>query len=126
MRITLMTHDERAVIAARLDGQNPAAPELVNATVGAAKGVTRSGLRSAAIGRLFASDIPAVVARLLEVEQLLATTRETLARLAATGDDYDVADVLSELETAGAGIRRAELDHAEELLDVAARAGALG
>ncbi|MFI0593665.1 hypothetical protein [Streptomyces griseus] len=124
MRITLMTHDERAVVAARLDGQNPAAAELVDATVAAAAGVTRSGYSVTAVGRLLAADMLAVAARLVEVEQLLATTRETLARLAADCDDYPMSDVLYELERAGAGLRRAELDHAEHVLDAVGRAGA--
>ncbi|MFJ7411613.1 hypothetical protein ACIQWZ_12465 [Streptomyces sp. NPDC098077] len=124
MRITLMTPDERAVIAARLDGQNPAAPELVDATVAAAAGVARSGYSVAAVGRLLAADMLAVAARLVQAEQTLTVTRETLARLAATGDDYDLSEVLYELERAGAGLRRAELDHAEHVLDAVARAGA--
>ncbi|MEV6148672.1 hypothetical protein [Streptomyces sp. NPDC051992] len=108
MRITLMTHDQRAALGAEIAGHNPAAPELVAATVAAAP----------------AADVAAIVARLLAVEQLLATTRETLARLAADADDYDVPEILWELEKVGAAVPRAELEHAEHLLDAVGRAGA--
>ncbi|MCI4045445.1 hypothetical protein [Streptomyces sp. TRM75563] len=120
MRITLMTHGERAEIAAEIAGRFPAAPELVGEAVAAARDTARG---SVAAG-LVAAHTVAVVARLLEVEQLLATTREALARLAADGDDYDLSDVLYELTRVGAGLDRAELDRAEHLLNAVGRAGA--
>ncbi|MEU0102194.1 hypothetical protein [Streptomyces sp. NPDC006267] len=118
MRITLMTPDQRAHFAGWLAGQNPAAPELLAAAVADANGGGGIGVNATA------SDMLAVAARLVEVEQLLGTTRETLARLAADGDDYALSDVLYELEQRGAGLRRAELDHAEHALDAVGRAGA--
>ncbi|MFD3790814.1 hypothetical protein [Streptomyces cyaneofuscatus] len=120
MRITLMTPGERAELGDEIAGRNPAAPELVGEALAAARDTARD---SVAAG-LVAGFTIAIVARLVEVEQLLGTTRETLARLAATGDDYDVSEVLYELERAGAGLRRIELDHAEDIANAAAKAGA--
>ncbi|WP_032769892.1 hypothetical protein [Streptomyces sp. CNS654] len=120
MRITLMTPSERTEIADEIAGCHPAAPELIGEAVAAARDTSRD---SVAAG-LVAGFTVAIVARLVEVEQLLAATRETLARLAADGDDYPMSDVLYELERAGAGLRRAELDHAEHVLDAVGRAGA--
>ncbi|WP_329219186.1 hypothetical protein [Streptomyces microflavus] len=120
MRITLMTPGERAELGEEIAGHRPAAPELVGEAVAAARDTPRD---SVAAG-LVAGFTLAIVARLLEVERVLATTRDTLARLAATGDDYDVAEVLYELTRAGAGLRRAELEHAEAVANAVGGAGA--
>ncbi|WP_326678540.1 hypothetical protein [Streptomyces sp. NBC_01237] len=127
MPITLMTPDERAVIAARLDGQNPAAPELVDATVSAANGIMRSGRSGAAVGRLLAADVRAVAARLIAAEQELSTTRDVLARILAAqeaGDYYSPDDVLHELDRAGIHLR-ANVESAGVAADAAETAWAL-
>ncbi|MFE1332060.1 hypothetical protein [Streptomyces microflavus] len=121
MRITLMTPGERAHLGDEITGHRPAAPELVGEAVAAARDTARG---SVAAG-LVSGFTLAIVARLVEVERVLATTRETLAGLAATGDEYDLSDVLHELTRAGAGLRRAELDHAAAVAEAVARAGAM-
>jgi glycerol-3-phosphate dehydrogenase len=112
MRITLMTPDQRDRLTAELGLQHPAAPELVAATVACATGVLRS-------------DVRAVAARLIEAEQLLDTTRRTLARAATSDYHHSISDLLWELTQAGAGITDAELDAAEATAAAEARAEAL-
>lgn len=124
MSITLMTADQRAGIDYDLGATVPAAVLAVADTVTAATDVRSTGYSGAAVGRLLAADMLALAARLVAVEQILDTTRRTLARLAVDGDDYSVSDVLYELEQSGVGIRRAELDHAEAVIDAVGRAGA--
>lgn len=127
MPITLMTADERAAITAQLGTITPAASLAVSDTVAAAAGVHRSGYSGAAVGRLLAADMLALAARLVAVEQLLDTTRRTLATVIyaeADGGDYDMSDLMWELEKAGVGIQ-AELDQAEAAADAEARAEAL-
>ncbi|MGW1405054.1 hypothetical protein [Streptomyces sp. NPDC002403] len=122
MRITLMTADQRAVLAAQLGAIAPAASLAVSDTVAAASGVHRSGYSGAAVGRLLAADALALAARLVEVEQLLDTTRRTLATViyaANEGGDYDMSDLMWELEKAGVNIQ-AELNDAEALADAEA------
>ncbi|MFJ2909389.1 hypothetical protein ACIO8F_08125 [Streptomyces sp. NPDC087228] len=114
MRITLMTSEQRDQLTAVLGMQHPAAPELVAATVACATGVLRS-------------DVRAIAARLVEAEQLLDTTRRTLATViyaANEGGDYDMSDLMWELEKAGVGIR-AELDDVEAAATAEARAEAI-
>ncbi|MFE6683960.1 hypothetical protein [Streptomyces sp. NPDC057729] len=114
MRITLMTPEQRTQITAALGMQHPAAPELVAATVECATGVLRGGVR-------------AIAARLIEAERVLDTTRRTLATViyaANEGDDYDMSDLMWELERNGVGIQ-AELDDAEAAATAEARAEAL-
>ncbi|MGW3166946.1 hypothetical protein ACWC9Q_29630 [Streptomyces sp. NPDC001142] len=123
MSITLMTADQRAALAALIGTTNPATALAVSDTVSAAAGVSRSGYSGAAVGRLLALDILALAARLVAVEQLLDTTRRTIARAAATGVDLSISDVLWELEQAGLAITPAELDEAEVLADARAREG---
>ncbi|MES9554810.1 MULTISPECIES: hypothetical protein [unclassified Streptomyces] len=128
MNITLMTADERAAITAQLGTIAPAATLAVSDTVAAAAGVHRSGYSGAAVGRLLAADMLALAARLVAVEQLLDTTRRTLATIIYAANegssDYDMSDLMWELEKAGVGIR-AELDDAEAAATAEARAEAL-
>lgn len=114
----LMTVEQRAALAAALAQQNPATPELVQATVEAAAGVIRSGFSGAAVGRMFAGDVRAVAARLLAVEDELADIRRTVARHVAAadaGDDPTAADLLADLRRAGHPLGEAELDAARAL-----------
>lgn len=126
MRITLMTPEQRADLAAALAEQNPAAPELVAATVA---GVQHRGTStaSAIVGRVFAGDVRALAARLLAAEQELSTTRDTLARILAAqeaGDYYSPDDVLHELDQAGIHLR-ADVEAAGDAADAEATADAL-
>ncbi|WP_406014356.1 hypothetical protein OG520_22295 [Streptomyces sp. NBC_00984] len=125
MSIALMTPDERAAITAQLGTVTPAAAMLVTDTVAAAAGVHRSGYSGAAVGRLLAADMLALAARLVEVEQLLDTTRRTIAAAATSDYHHTVADLLWELTQAEAGISNAELDQAEAAATAEARAEAL-
>ncbi|MFE4328698.1 hypothetical protein ACFRQM_04365 [Streptomyces sp. NPDC056831] len=123
MRITLMTTEQRDQLAAALAQQNPAAPELVAATVA---GVLHRGTSSASpIGRVFAGDVRAVAARLVEVERVLDTTRRTLARTATSDYHHSISDLLWELKKAGVGISDDELDNAEAAATAEAHAEAL-
>ncbi|MFJ8761038.1 hypothetical protein [Streptomyces cyaneofuscatus] len=124
MRITLMTPGERAEISTEIAGRNPAAPELVGEALAAARDTARD---SVAAG-LVAHFTVAIVARLLEVEQQLGTTRATLARVLADmeeGDYYGPDDIMHELDQAGISIR-ADVAAAGELADAEARTVALG
>ncbi|WP_327368759.1 hypothetical protein [Streptomyces sp. NBC_01217] len=123
--LTLLTADQRAALVAQLGATAPAPALAVSDTVAAAAGVNRSGYSGAAIGRLLAADILALAARLVEVEQLLDTTRRTLAHVASSDYHLTIPDLLWELKKAGAGITAAELDAAEDLIEAEARTGAL-
>ncbi|MDK0520353.1 hypothetical protein [Streptomyces sp. ML-6] len=128
MSITLMTADERAVLAELLGTTTPAAMLAVADAVAAAAGVHRSGYSGAAVGRLLAADMLALAARLVAVEQLLDTTRRTLSSVicaANDGYDYDMSDLLWELERAGAGLTAEDLNDAEAAAEVEARAESL-
>ncbi|MFB6943220.1 hypothetical protein ACFWGL_17000 [Streptomyces sp. NPDC060286] len=129
MSITLMTAGQRAAVAAQLGTTTPATPDQAVATTDVARlaiahpagPVATSRARTALLG------ISALAARLVAVEQLLDTTRRALATVihaANSGDDYDLSDLMWELERAGVDTK-AELDDAEALADVAARAEAL-
>ncbi|URC17960.1 hypothetical protein QEN62_gp38 [Streptomyces phage AxeJC] len=123
--LTLLTADERAALDAVL-GTTSAAPALAVAdTVTAAAGAARHGYTDTAKGRVLASDVVALAARLVAVEQVLDTTRRTLARVAASDFHLTVPDLLWELEKAGVGITADELDEAEALAEAEAAAEAL-
>ncbi|OKJ42301.1 hypothetical protein [Streptomyces sp. CB01580] len=123
--LTLLTANQRAALAAQLGTTAPAAVMLVTDTVAAAAGTARHGYTDAAKARILAAELLALAARLVAVEQLLDTTRRTIARVATSDYHLTVPDLLWELKKAGAHITDAELDEAEALADAKARAGGL-
>ncbi|UJQ86049.1 hypothetical protein QEN67_gp38 [Streptomyces phage Eastland] len=127
--LTLLTADERAALDAVLGTTAPAPALAVADTVAAAAGAARHGYTDTAKGRILASvlalDVLALAARLVAVEQMLDTTRRTIARAATSGDQLSISDALWELEQAGVGITTDELDDAEALAEAEARAEAM-
>ncbi|MFD5057402.1 hypothetical protein [Streptomyces sp. NPDC058394] len=126
VRITLMTADERAAISAVLGQQAPAAPALVSAACATAR-LLRRKFSEGKVGRLFASDVHAMAARLVAVERELAATRAVLARVIHASEsryDYSISHLAWELESDGVGIRP-ELDKIKATQAAEARAEGL-
>lgn len=125
-----MTPKQRVALARLLGHGNPAAPELVFHALDEANGArtARNPDQARMRNRAAADALPAVVRRLLDAEQQLATCRRILAEAVVLADDLPddgltAGDLLRLLAARGLDLR-ADIADAEQLRDAEQLAGA--
>jgi hypothetical protein len=128
--MTAMTPELRARALAALAHQNPAAPELVLAALGDALSVGGHSHPPLIAERLRRAEraVPAIVRRLLDIEQQAEAMRRVLAEAVVTADDLPddgltSGDLLTLLAAAGINLHAdieaaALLRHAEQTAGV--------
>lgn len=126
--LTPMTPEQRGEAAMFLPPyQSPAAPELIASVIRRARAAGISATTAADIAALLI-DVAAVVRRLLDAEQQLATCRRILATAVVTADDepdygLSAGDLLQLLTGSGLDLA-ADMAEAETLREAEALAGA--
>lgn len=124
--MNLLTTDERDTVAPTVRFVPPADGDAVLRTVNAIRYADLHRGDPAAVSRALAGAL-SVLKRLITVEAEYATTRTAIARLTVAnnrGDDYNLADLASDLEQSGIDLKT-DYDHADDLARAAELEGLL-